>query len=166
MSDLGKDEHGRDIIDVGIIVRNTGDGLSAAMQADPGMALDLVQGGKVFLVIEAEVIDVHWPVEDKKYPAIGGVRRQPVLRAGLGTLVGHEDASLREVIEKQRDRNRRWRDEQAGQLGISEAILLAEHAEAKHARKRRPECPECDRELEAEAIEKAEGDNNVVPIER
>lgn len=155
MPDLGTDEHGRDIVGVGIIIRNTGDGLSKAMNADPTMALNLRQGDKVYVVLEADVVDIHSPVEDPKYPDVGGVRKVPVLKAGTATLVD-DDAALARIIAAQADRNRKHADAQSGQQSISEAILLAEHDDGKH-RKLVAACPKCDEEREAAALEAAEG---------
>lgn len=148
MADLG-DYHGRPIVGVGIIIRNTGDGLSKAMKAKPQT---IEQGETVYVLIETKCIDVHHPVENSEYPELGGVLEVPVLRAQVATIVDESVAA--KSIEQQRELLRRYADEEAGRLTISDAILEAEHLDGKH--KRLVEgCEDCDREAELAAAEKA-----------
>ncbi len=147
MSDLGE-YNGRPIVGTGIIIRNTGDGLSKAMTVDPR---DLTIGDQVYVLLEATCVDMHYPVEDPKYPAIGGVRRIPVLSAGTATFIDEADASA--AIQRQKEREREHADKVSGQVTISMAILAAEHDDGKHAKKRVPGCEPCDEEARLEAAE-------------
>lgn len=151
MADLGE-HNGRPIVGMGIIIRGTGDGLSKAMKAQPQ---HIDQGQTVYVLIEAKCIDVHHPVEDRKYPELGGVTEVPVLLASVSTIVDESVAA--KSIEAQREILRRWEDENAGRLTISDAILEAEHADGLHKRPV-PGCEDCDREVELAAQEKAEAD--------
>lgn len=155
-------EHkGRPIVGTGIIIRNTGDGLSQAMAVEPR---DLDIGDEVYVLVEATCVDMHYPAEDPKYPAIGGLRRIPVLRAGTATFLDPSEATA--AIERQKVANREYADRAAGQVTISAAILDAEHADGAHRRlvegceacaeEKRLADEEADREREAAALQAQE----------
>jgi hypothetical protein len=149
MSDLGEHQ-GRPIIDTAVIVRKTGDGLSKAMQAEPR---DIRVGDEVYLLVEAKCIDVHYPAEDRKYPDLGGLHYVVVLDAGTATFL--DPTAAVGAIARQKELNRRYADEAAGRLTISDAILEAEHNDGRH-KKLVAGCVDCDRERELAALEAEE----------
>jgi hypothetical protein len=53
---------------------------------------DITIGDEVYVLIEAKCVDMHYPAEDPKYPAIGGVRKIPVLTAGTATFIDAAEA--------------------------------------------------------------------------
>lgn len=141
ITDLGTNE-GRKITGTGLIIRKTGDGLNEAMKIEPRV---LHHGDHVYVVLECDVVDVHYPVEDRKSPKDGGVQRVHVLDAGTATFI---DADVvRDAIEAQADKNQRWRDEQAGRGRLDDGLLILAHEDGKHAASIVEHCPLCDDEL-------------------
>jgi hypothetical protein len=160
MSDLGENQDGRPIVSMGVIIRGTGDGLSKAMQTAPER---ISQGDEGYIILEWKCVDVHEPVEDRKYPALGGVRRVHVLDAGTATFADTD--AVRKLIEQQKVKNRKLADEEAGRRTIDDAILIAQHEDGLHKRPVEG-CEKCDAEREAKALaaEEAKATNNVVDL--
>lgn len=174
MSDLGTYD-GRDILGMSLIMRKTGDGLSKAVKVEPRK---IKVGDKVYVIYEAECVDVHHPAEKRHDPGFGGVYEVPVLDAGVATIVD-ADVVLG-MIDAQAERNTRWEAEQAGQAELRDDALIKEHDAGLHAdpvehcprciaiadheagkhKRLRPEgqCALCDQERELAAQEKAESD--------
>lgn len=94
---LGKHEE-KEVLGVGLIVRNTGDGLSSAMDVDPVI---LKHGDRVGVYIEGEVVDLHFPgVKETK-----GVRRLHVINADVGIVVDDREM-MQEAIADMQDRKK------------------------------------------------------------
>lgn len=146
-ANLGKYE-GRSVVSTGIIVKKTGDGLSAAMKVEPKM---LSIGDEGYLVMEYVVVDVHHPAEDTKDPAVGGVRRIHVLNAGTATFI--DDDVVAQAIAEQREKNIVFAAEQSGQHSLSDVELIDEHQEGAHASGIVPHCPSCAEEVALAAAE-------------
>jgi hypothetical protein len=86
---------GHEVGESTIRVTNAGDGLSAALEADP-VAYEL--GDRVYVVLECNVARVTYePVKDSDE-----LRRVHTFRASAGTVV--DELLVRDVVDKQRRR--------------------------------------------------------------
>lgn len=141
---------GRTVIGVEVIVRKTGDGLSEAVKVEPR----LVQvGDEGYIVFAYKCVDLHFPAENRQNPAEGGVRRAQVLDAGVATFI--DDDVVRDAIERQAEKNLRWREQNENKGRLEDGLLVMDHDEGKHAEGGRVEhCARCDEEAELEAAGK------------
>ena len=142
---LGKYE-GRPIVETGIRIRKTGDGLSNAMAAEPRV---MHVGDEGYIVLEFKVVDVSHPAEKRHDPAFGGVKRIHILDAGTATFIDGE--YVEEAIAQQREVNLRHAAEQRGQHEIGDTALIAAHEEGAHADGLVDHCPLCAEEKALEA---------------
>lgn len=92
---LGKHE-GRDILATPLIIRGTGDGLSAAMDLDPVV---LKIGDRVGVYLEGDVVDLHFP----SVKGTNGVNRTAVVKADIGFIV-EDRSAMAETLDEQRER--------------------------------------------------------------
>lgn len=100
--DLG-DFEGLEVIATTIAIRNTGDGLSKAMEVDPQV---LHQNDTVYVVMECKVTDVAHPtVKDAETK----VTRKHVLKAGNATIV--DGKLVRVALNEIADKIQKARDE-------------------------------------------------------
>lgn len=143
-SELGKFE-GDEILNVGIRIRNAGDGLSKAMKIEPKV---LHRGDTCLVVLECTVGPITFePVKDTE-----GVARVQVLTAGTATFV--DDDVVRKAITDQADRNERAKEEEAGVQRLPTSDELSkQHFSGKHAKSLVEGCPDCDDEKAATAAE-------------
>lgn len=171
MAALGEHK-GRKILGQSIIMRKTGDGLSKSVKVDP---VEIEQGDTVYVLYEAQCIDVHHPPEKRHDPGFGGVYEVPVLDAGTATIV--DEAFVGDLLKQQADRNVRWEAEQHGQAELRDQALIADHDsgahdefvdhcprclvlrdhdEGKHEKRRKQGCPACEAAKEAADLADAE----------
>lgn len=172
MADLGTHE-GRPILGQKIKMRKTGDGLSTAVKVDP--LADPVAGRVVYVLYKAVITDVTHPPEKRHDPGFGGVYEVPDLDALTATFV--DETLVGELIERQEERNIRFEAEQRGQAELRDqelileheegahaefvehcpvCLMLKDHDEGKHEKRRKQGCPLCEASKEAEALADAE----------
>lgn len=168
------DHNGRQILGQSTIIRKTGDGLSKAVKVDP---VGVDQGDKVYVLIEAVVTEVRYPPEKRHDPAFGGVYEVLDLDAGTATFV--DESFVGDLLKQQAEKNIRWEAEQRGQAELRDQTLIADHEsgahaefvdhcpvclvlrdhdEGKHDRRRKQGCPACEAAKEADALATAEAE--------
>ena len=116
MSDLGELE-GEDVLSVGIIVRNVGDGLSQAMEVSP---VATQRGSYVTIAIRARLDELQFkPIKDTD-----GLKRVEVYKADTATILAGNAA-----VEKALDKQQRLIDEQLGSRKSPRTITAEEDSE-------------------------------------
>lgn len=148
---------GREVIGTGIAIRKAGDGLSAAMKAEPRL---LDAGDEVFVVLRCSVVGVNYEAEDRKDPSVGGMRRIHILDASDAAFI--EEAAVGEALEHSREIILRYSEQQAGIARLpfgTEENARGEHVLDGHEG-RFEDCEICAAEMakviDAEAWEEAE----------
>lgn len=148
---LGKFE-GKPVIATNLIVRGTGDGLSAAMKVDPNV---YKHGDRLVIAVEAVVRDIRFDPVDKTEPD-GEQVRVHITFAETATVLGDADAAgdVQAALDAQRDRIQRAKDAEEGVLRLpTDEELLAAHDAGEHD-ELVDGCVECDREQELVAAGK------------
>lgn len=109
---------GKDVIAVGINVRNAGDGLSDSLNIEPR---EFHHGDKVYVVMETECVGIGYdPVKNTS-----ALRRVHTLKAGTATIV--DEAEVKAMIEAQAAKNeierlriQREKDEAKGNVALTD----------------------------------------------
>ena len=114
MNELGVFED-KPVVAADVILRGTGDGLSAALRVDPAR---YAEGERIVLAIEAVVREIRHDPVDKDEPKGEQVRVHIAHAATATVLDARSVGAVTKALEGQRDRIQRAKDEAAGQLTI------------------------------------------------
>jgi hypothetical protein len=141
MPDLGN-VNGRQIVEVGAILRKTGDGLSETVKVEPDMVLSIVQGDEGYVVFKYRCFDVRHPAEKRAEPAEGGLKR--VVELDALTCAFLDEDVVEKAIMAQEERIATWKAEQRGQHELVRAAeMLDAHAAGEHDDQIEPHCALC-----------------------
>lgn len=140
---LGKFE-GKQVLGSGVKC-NLGGGLKEALTIDP---VKLQLGERMYLVIEAEVVDVQHP----KVKDTDGVRRNHVLQVKAAAVTDRD--AVEKLLEEQQLRIEEAKGIQ--RLQFTDELQDA-HDRGEHKDGLVEDCPDCERERELAAAEAADG---------
>lgn len=139
---------GREVVEVVIVVKGTGDGLSAHMPFEPR---ELHHGERVQLLVDCEVTEVAYPPIKK---GSGLLKRKQVLQATAATWAPEELALpiLNAAAERLAEWERAQRDQvntgqQALEVDAEAQALVAAHDAEEHRAQVVDGCPSCRAEV-------------------
>lgn len=148
--------NGRAIVGRKMELRQMGGAFSAdLLVANPDLLAQAKTGTELTLAVRVACIDEHFPGEDRKNPAEGGVLHVLIFDPRTVTVV--EDSAVSSTFDAQAAAVQKAKDDAAGNVTVQESIadaLEAAHLEGDH-QELVEDCPLCDWEGEVKDSEDA-----------
>lgn len=137
---------GRDVLSIGVEIRNAAGGLNDALKVDP---VEYEVDDEITVVMRC-VVDKH---RHEKVKDTDGLRLVHILSANEAAIV--DDALVAEVLDRQSKRIEQAKIQREQEQGVYQlgAAMAEAHEEGHHADGLVEGCPACDAERDAEAAE-------------